>query len=513
MSAPAASLAVPETSEKSIADRARLLAIAIFAILSCHCAFTSQGFVAADACMHYLYARFAIHEPAYLVDVWGRPLVTALYALPAAWGGRLAVRIVCLVIAILCADVAYQIARGQKLRWPVLALLFTLGQPLLFVYSFGEMTELPFALLIGFAFLAYQRKAFWLMASLVALSPLARPEGFGFLLLAGLALMYQRRSQWILVLPVPLVAWDIAGWIVTNHQGHWNRWLIDAWPYASHSLYGHGNLLSFVAQLPVIVSPLVLPGTLLGIGRAFSRDREETTDDAHLAHCRRWIALIPLLVLVAHSLLYWTGRLASFGEIRYLLVVAPLWGVLSAQGWEWIFARFQWRHPLAWAAAAILAPIAIDFYHPVVPIPLSQDWKIAQDLATLLNSPRFERRPLLMAAHPGLFYFLDISPRDPSRTRFWKLDEVTARKPNTILVWDPIYGDQNASASSAITLDSIRRAGWREIRRINVSPDELVARPDLAKLPPVDARRAWHVFSSDPSPQRPSRRRGRRRPR
>src|SRR6185312_11256437 len=186
------------------------------------------------------------------------------------------VRCVSLAIAILCADVAYQIARGQKLRWPVLALLFTLGQPLLFVYSFGEMTELPFALLIGFVFLAYQRKRFWLMACLVALSPLARPEGFGFLLLAALALLYQRRSQWILVLPIPLIAWNFAGWIVTNHQGRWYRWLIDAWPYASLSLYGHGNVLSFVAQLPVVVSPLVLPATLLGIGRAFARHHVET---------------------------------------------------------------------------------------------------------------------------------------------------------------------------------------------------------------------------------------------
>ena len=512
MSAPAASLAVPEISNRSASDRTRLLAIAIFAILSCYCAFTSQGFVAADACMHYLYARFAIHEPAYLVDVWGRPLVTALYVLPAAWGGRLAVRCVCLVVAILSADVAYQIARGQKLRWPVLALLFTLGQPLLFLYSFGEMTELPFALLLGLAFLAYQRKFFWLMACLVALSPLARPEGFGFLLLAGLALLYQRRSQWILVLPIPLVAWDIAGWIVTHHQGHWYRWLIDAWPYASQSLYGHGNVLSFVAQLPVIVSPLVLPATLLGIGRTFTREPAEAHDDRHLLHCRRWLALIPLLVLVAHSLLYWTGRLASFGEIRYLLVVAPLWGVLSAQGWEWVFARFQWRHPLAWATAAILAPIVINFYHSVVPIGLSTDWKIAQSLATWLDSPRVQGRPMLMAAHPGLFYFLDISPRDPTRTRFWKGDEVTARKPNTILIWDPIYGDQNASQSAAITLDSIRRAGWREIRRINASKDVLAPRPDLAKLPPDDAHRAWHVFSSDPPP-RPLGHRGRRAPR
>ena len=62
-----------------------------------------------------------------------------------------------------------------------------LAQPLLFLHSFSELTELPFAALIGLSFLAYQRRQFLLMAVLVAISPLSRPEGFGFLLLAAAA--------------------------------------------------------------------------------------------------------------------------------------------------------------------------------------------------------------------------------------------------------------------------------------------------------------------------------------
>ena len=43
-------------------------------------------------------------------------------------------------------------------------------------------------------------------------------------------------------------------------------------------------------------------------------------------------AAIPLGVLLVHSLLYRLGKMASYGEPRYLLVVPPFWAALSAGG-------------------------------------------------------------------------------------------------------------------------------------------------------------------------------------
>ncbi len=45
------------------------IAFAIFSVLSLMCAVTSDGFLEADACTHYLYARFAFEEPHYLVNL------------------------------------------------------------------------------------------------------------------------------------------------------------------------------------------------------------------------------------------------------------------------------------------------------------------------------------------------------------------------------------------------------------------------------------------------------------
>src|SRR6059058_902608 len=124
-----------------------VLATMIFAALSLTAAVASPGFLEADACTHYQYARFALGEPHYLVNVWGRPFATALYAIPAVLGGRIAVRLTSLACALLIALGAYRIARRLGYRWPALAFVFTLCQPLLFLHSFSELTELPFALL------------------------------------------------------------------------------------------------------------------------------------------------------------------------------------------------------------------------------------------------------------------------------------------------------------------------------------------------------------------------------
>jgi len=44
------------------------------------------------------------------------------------------------------------------------------------------------------------------------------------------------------------------------------------------------------------------------------------------------IAVIPFLILFAHSVIYALGLMASNGELRYMLIVAPFWALLAARG-------------------------------------------------------------------------------------------------------------------------------------------------------------------------------------
>ncbi len=244
--------------------------------------------------------------------------------------------------------------------------------------------------------------------------------------------------------------------------------------------------------LPTVVSPIVLPATLLGIWRSL-RPRHSLDDDDDAAapsiklkfpHAIELTAAIPIFVLVAHSLLFWLGRMGSDGEARYLLVAAPFWGILSARGWEWAFDRLQWHHPLRWAAlAVIVVPVFANAIHPVVPVKLSPDWAAARRIcAWYRDDPIHLDYPKVMAAHPGIFYFLDINPYGSSQVR--SVDKKTLHDlgPGTILIWDSIYGNSNSSADRAFSAEDVRNAGWVE--------------RDVPTLHQVDGDKSWHVFVS-----------------
>jgi hypothetical protein len=432
-------------------------AAAIFAGLSLLAAITSDGFLDADAATHFAYARHAMHDPYALVNVWARPLATGLFMFPAAVAGRLGVRFVSLICALVCGVTAWRLAIAQRYRWPALAAIFTLGQPLLFLHSFSEMTELPFAALMGLAFLAYRAERWWLLAILGSLLPLGRPEGFGFCLLAGLALIAHRRGRWLVLLPLPVIAWNVAGWIICDRQGEWWLWLIHNWPYSSGSDYPSGSLFQFLALLPVLVSPVALLPVGIAIGRGLRRRffSAENRD-----RCQWLIAFIPTFVLVVHSLIFWLGRFSSDGELRYLLIADPFWGLLAADGWEWVFSQSNRAKAMAWANVGLLAPGLVLFFVPVIPLHMSAQWQAADRVVSWYKASPLRREfPNVVYAHPAIGYFLDDSGRSALSTR--KL--IVAAPAGCFLVWDGEFSVHNADPSRDVTAEQAVAAGWKQI--------------------------------------------------
>jgi hypothetical protein len=439
-------------SDRSQQSRAQLLpivlAIAIFAALSTVSSLMSEGFLEADACTHYLYARFAFQEPHFLVNVWGRPVCTGIYAIPATLGGRSGVHLMSLALAIGCGLIAYRIAQNQTYRWPALALIFTLAQPLVYLHSFSELTELPFAFLLALGFRAYQSRQWLAMAIVIALTPLSRPEGLGFIVLAAIALLLHRRWFWIPILVVPLIVWNYLGWVLSGKPGESWRWLINEWPYSATSLYERGSILQFVWFLPAIVSPFVFPATGVGIWRSMKAKGEVP----------KLVALIPLLILIAHSILFATGRLASSGELRYMLIVAPFWGLLGASGWEWLFERLNGRRPLLWAAVAALLPIVFNAYYRVIPLIQHEDWKQAQRAVDWYRTSDLRSDfPHVATSHQAIFYYLDTMPTD------WQKQTLANPAPGTIVFWDPMYSIYNSDAKRSIPLEELLADGWIDV--------------------------------------------------
>ena len=66
-----------ERGEDAGGVKAVAIAAVLFCVLSTVAGVTSKGFLEADACTHYQYARFVWQEPYRLIDVWGRPVGVA----------------------------------------------------------------------------------------------------------------------------------------------------------------------------------------------------------------------------------------------------------------------------------------------------------------------------------------------------------------------------------------------------------------------------------------------------
>jgi hypothetical protein len=465
------------------------IALVIFCLFSTTAAIYSRGFLEADGCTHFLYSRFVWQEHHLITNVWGRPFCTAIYAVPALFH-RQGVRTASMIMAVAISLLTFHIARRQNYRLPALAGIFLLGQPILFLHSFSELTEIPFALLVTIALWAYQTRRFLTLAIIVALMPTARPEGFGFIVLATVAFIFHRRAYLIPILILPLAIWSFAGWAQFGMAKPWYikwwRWLPENWPYAMDSLYHRRHLLYFIGILPAVISPIVFPFMWIGVWRSLKSKvahlpfvetiKINLFGGDHLQRVQWLIALIPLMINAGHSYLAWRGKMASNAEPRYLLVAAPMWALLTAKGWEWIFARLQWKSAVAWGGIAILVPGLANAVYKVIPLKLNNEGMRAEEVSLWYKSSPYHRKdspyPRLVSTAKDVYYFLDVSDADKMRTAEWQRKTILEDHRGIILVWDPIYGRFNSDSNRSMTAKEIRDAGWVPIHTFTKQPGE-----------------------------------------
>jgi len=532
MPSPEAAVAPLLTSDDALRDR-RTLCIATlgFVLLAIIGAVGYRGFIEGDATNHYLIARFAVDRPSNFVNVWGRPLTTLLYALPAQIGrhtddiraGVLATRGLSILLALFIAFVTYRLARGQGLRSPALAVVFVFAQPIFYVHAFSEMTEIPFAAILAGAFWAYQSGRWFWVALLVGLLPLGRPEGFGFILLAAGALVWYRRWMWLPILVIPFLAWNYAGWAITKSPGEagapWYLWVKANWPYSASSAYGSGAIWDLPMRVPLVVGAVVFPLTCIGTYLALKGIKSKNVaigDDVRIgdsvfmgndnaratqasvalrATAKRgkdasntrspsphlptppsllfWTAALPLLVLIGHTILWWRGWMGSNGGARYLVICTPLWALLTARGWEWARDRYQPRYWRTFAVFASLAPLLITFTgisYPNIPLIGSDKAdRVAGKIAEWWRQDAQLRQkyPRILSSLPTMSYYLDLDLGRPEHSAEPGKSGIRKRTAGTMLIWDPNLGATNSDRNLGLTPEEIRDAGWVHVRRFD----------------------------------------------
>lgn len=281
----------------------------------------STGTLTDDDIGRFLSVQAVFDFPEKILGLWTRPLFMLLYALPARLGYGAVEVITALVSATACWLSVRSAARLGECH-PAWAAFFLGFQPMFLLLSFSALTE-PLAALLLIAsierLLAGRLLSSALMAALI---PLARLELLPILVLLGL--YYAARRSWrsILVLPTGLLAWNLAGWIVSGEP----LFLLDrVFIERNRDVQALGALhypLGFIHA----VGPVVFFFAILGLVDAL--------------RLRRY-AILTISFLV--MFLYYTlsaslsGSLQSAGYLRHLVTIAPLVAVVAVRGWSvWI---------------------------------------------------------------------------------------------------------------------------------------------------------------------------------
>ncbi|MEM7809366.1 MAG: hypothetical protein AAF561_14745 [Planctomycetota bacterium] len=472
-------------AEKSIAVGMFLVA---FAVTSALMAWLGTGFLEADGITHFLYARAAWDYPWVLTDVWGRPIVKLLHILPAGASdvgvALVLVRWTSLVVVLVGAALAWVAAKRTPTLRPVelVVPVLVLGSPLVFLHSFAVLTELPYGVLMLVCLIAYQRKWWWLLALVGGLLPAARPEGIGFVLMIATGLLLHRRWLELPLLTFGTLSWATTGWLIASGEGVWPiaalQWLRDAFPYSEESVYDAGPLLKFVGMLPAATGPMLFPLVFVGAWVFCQSWRGWRTD--HDTRVGLIIVAVPAIVLVVHSLLHWTGKMASSGDVRYLVAVWPFWGLLAARGLAWLVERGTIRQP-AWVAVGLAAGpmILLQLAYPILPIREDADAQAARRVAAWVAS---DDAADLLATHPDVRVDHPVYRLAAGTDPFvgGSRDLVREPPPGVLFLWHEVYSNYNADARFTVDATMPEKHGWSD-----VTPDEFPG--------------AWRVFVSPES--------------
>lgn len=296
-------------------SRRAWLVLGVGLLVSVVCAVLSDGVYHEDDLVHLQMAEWALRDPRYLLDQWGRPGFTLLYVLPAQFGW-LAARIFTGVLVAATGWLTFRLAQGLGLPSAWTAPLLLWLQPLYFTLSYTTLTETAAALYLTGAMVAWQRGAPALSAGLISLLALTRHEAM-VLLAVWAVLLWLRRAPaiaWLSLVAAPVLHNVLA--FVFLHRAPLLSFL-DPKPT---NAYGSGHWFTMVRLAQDAFSPVLLllaaAGTL-----ALMRRRDG----------RGWWTL-GVGWIVLQTVLFKFGLFASGGYARFLVVVSPVVALAAAFG-------------------------------------------------------------------------------------------------------------------------------------------------------------------------------------
>jgi len=401
-----------------------LFFLTVVAVIESIWVLKSDGFYYIDELSHYLYSRFVLQALPITVQTWHRPIPQWLFALPAQLGHTFtmffaAALFICLLFLM------YRIALLHGIKHAEWIVILVGLQPILFDLSYACMTEMPAAFMISLSYYYHLKgKHGW---SLVLASAVILCRSEMYLFAGVMFLLYAYKREWN-ILPLVLVGpllWIgsttlISGNILTFFK-EWKHFtdIGKFIPGASlthyianlHTTFGYAQAFLFAAGVIFIT-------------------RAKRSAEFGIIYAAIAITLL-FHTIAGAEIFHWTG---SIGELRYVTVIGPLFGIVSLYGMSEILEKV--KSPIGQFAFSVLIFGGVVFHCTVTTHP--RMWaNYNRVVIALTKEMRSDYPDLTVLSNNCLVaYIMDVSPAGGKHYALFN-KETLKKFPECLIFWDP----------------------------------------------------------------------------
>jgi hypothetical protein len=397
---------------------------AVVAVIESVWILKSNGFYLVDECAHFLYSRFVLSALPVTVQTWHRPGRLWLFALPAQFGHTVTM-FFSLALFLCLLLLVFKIAKLKGIKHAEWVVLLTGLQPVLFDISYACLTEAPTALVITLSYWYHLKGKHGWSLTVASAVFLFRFEMYAYAIL--LFFVYLHRREWKilpLVLLGPLVWIGLSTLISGDVLTFFREWS----HFSSLGKFIPGvSLTHYVANLYKIFGFAQVVFFAAGVGFIARANRNA---DFGIIYCTIFIDIV-FHTLAGAEVLHWTG---SIGELRYIAVVGPFFGIVSVYGLSEFFERAKplWRQ----FALSVIVFSVIVFQCTVATHP--RRWpNYEQVVINMVKASQVEYPDItLLSNNCAAAYVMDVAPS--GGPHYAKLDKAMLQKyPECLILWDP----------------------------------------------------------------------------
>lgn len=467
--------------------------------------FLSEGTHNDDDITRYLNSRAALHDGNQFLSRWNRPGFILLYFLPAQLGYWAVELLTALLSALTCYFV-YRTAKVLGEDKAPLAAFFTAFQPFFFALSFSALTEPLGAFLLSASLYLLSSRRYFSSALVAAALPLARLELSIIVVLWAVRYVGARSWKSIIVLPLGVFAWNVAGFIATGDA----LYLLHEVFTGAERIYDSVVFFHYPRGYIYIVGPIIFALSIIGLVNSIRRRQLVII----------WAGLLVMFAAYTYlSIGSSAGQAAGF--LRYIVSISPLIALLALRGFHqwckekpsltvvvillastaicWLFLSFK-IHALkpgqepeyvkvAMLGIMTLAALVLRFFPKLLPwrragkvlpaftvllcisynfsigqvIRLSPERQTIKKVADWYLENGLEDR-VTLCNHDWFYYFTKLNHLDRDRHPLLTKENLKKAPPGAIAIWEGHYAHRLIGDVSSTDMQSFRT--YRVLKRI-----------------------------------------------